>query len=70
VEVPIQIGVTAFTSGGTDAVVTGDGEGLLQLQEVGGVPLDGLVEEGTRRAVVVATSRGRRRWQNDFDRIW
>jgi hypothetical protein len=33
-------------------MVTSGGDGLLQLQEVAGVPLDGSAEEGARRAVV------------------
>jgi hypothetical protein len=52
VEAPIWTGATTFTSGGADAMVTSGGEGLLQLQEVAGVPLDGSTEEGARRAIV------------------
>jgi hypothetical protein len=53
VEAPIWTGAMTFTSGGADAMVTSGGDGLLQLQEVAGVPLDGSAEEGARRAVVV-----------------
>jgi hypothetical protein len=56
VEVPIRTGAMMFTGGDADAVVTGNREGLLQLQEVDGVPLDGSAEEG-------AASHGRRRWR-------
>jgi hypothetical protein len=44
-------------------LVAVDGPGrLLQLSEVGGVPLDDSAEEGARWAVVVAAIRGRRWW--------
>jgi hypothetical protein len=62
VEAPIWTGAAAFMSGSADAVVTSDGEGLLQLQEVSGVPLGDSTEEA-RQAIVAAVSRGRPRWK-------
>jgi hypothetical protein len=44
-------------------VVSGDGEGILQLQEVYEVPFCGSVGVGARWAGVAVASRGRRRWR-------
>jgi hypothetical protein len=62
VQALIRTNAVAVTGGGADAVVIGDGEGLLQLQEVGGVPCCSSVGAGARQASVTAASRGRRWW--------
>jgi hypothetical protein len=62
VEAPIQTGAAAFAGGSSDAVVVSDGEGPLQLREVGGVPFYGLAGVGARQSGGATVSHGRRRW--------
>jgi hypothetical protein len=48
----------AFVGGGSDVVVSTDGEGLLQLREVDGVPFCGSTRVGARQVNVEARAMG------------